>query len=106
MPPARGPTKSVRRVAHRWAGLRSFVADEDPVVGPDPEVPSFFWLAGQGGFGIMTAPALARIAASLITTGDAGPNSLGLDTASAGPGAAAPPAQRAAAPPAQRVVES
>jgi glycine/D-amino acid oxidase-like deaminating enzyme len=52
-------------------------------------------LAGpQGGFGIMTAPALARIAASLITTGDAGPNSLGLDPASAGPGAAAPPAQR------------
>jgi D-arginine dehydrogenase len=77
--------QSVRRVAHRWAGLRSFVADEDPVVGPDPEVPSFFWLAGQGGFGIMTAPALARIAASLITTGDAGPNSFGLDPAQLGP---------------------
>ena len=77
--------RSVKRVAHRWAGLRSFVDDEDPVVGPDPEAPSFFWLAGQGGFGIMTAPALARIAASLINTGDADPNSLGLDPARLGP---------------------
>ena len=76
--------RAVRRVAHRWAGLRSFVADQDPVVGRDPEVPSFFWLAGQGGFGIMTAPALARIAAGLITMGH-GPPGLGLDAARLGP---------------------
>jgi D-arginine dehydrogenase len=57
----------VRRLSHRWAGLRSFVADQGPVVGPDPAAPGFVWLAGQGGFGIMTAPALARICARLIT---------------------------------------
>jgi D-arginine dehydrogenase len=54
------------RLRRRWAGLRSFVADENPVVGRDPAAPGFVWLAGQGGFGIMTAPALARIAAALI----------------------------------------
>jgi D-arginine dehydrogenase len=74
----------VRRVTHRWAGLRSFVADDNPVVGRDPDVPSFFWLAGQGGFGIMTAPALARIAAGLITTGDSPPG-VGFDATRLGP---------------------
>ena len=58
---------AVRRIGHRWAGLRSFVADHAPVVGLDPEVPAFVWLAAQGGFGIMTAPAMARIAAAQIT---------------------------------------
>jgi D-arginine dehydrogenase len=58
---------AVRRIGHRWAGLRSFVADHAPVVGPDPEMPAFVWLAGQGGFGVMTAPAMARIAAAQIT---------------------------------------
>ena len=62
---------TVRRIAQRWAGLRSFVADHDPVLGPDPDAPGFFWLAGQGGFGIMTAPAMATIAASLIRSGEA-----------------------------------
>jgi len=57
---------AVRRIGHRWAGLRSFVADHAPVVGPDPEVPGFVWLAGQGGFGVMTAPAMARIAAAQV----------------------------------------
>lgn len=56
---------SVRRVENRWAGLRSFVADKTPVVGFDPVAPGFFWLAGQGGYGIQTAPALARLAAAL-----------------------------------------
>jgi D-arginine dehydrogenase len=55
----------VRRIAHSWAGLRSFVADEAPVVGFDSRAPDFLWLAGQGGYGIMMAPALARIAAGL-----------------------------------------
>jgi D-arginine dehydrogenase len=63
----RATTMRVRRVEHRWAGLRSFVADRTPVVGFDPRVEGFFWLAGQGGYGIQTAPALARIAVALIT---------------------------------------
>ncbi len=56
----------VRAVENKWAGLRSFVADKVPVVGYDPGVADFFWLAGQGGYGIQTAPALARLAASLV----------------------------------------
>jgi D-arginine dehydrogenase len=54
----------VRRVEHKWAGLRSFVADKCPVVGFAPDAPGFFWLAGQGGYGIQSAPALARWAAA------------------------------------------
>lgn len=54
-------------VEHRWAGLRSFAPDRLPVFGFDPAEPGFFWFAGQGGFGIQTAPAAALIAASLIT---------------------------------------
>jgi D-arginine dehydrogenase len=59
----------MRRIARAWAGLRSFVADRVPVLGFAPDAPGFFWLAGQGGFGIMMAPALAAAAASLIGTG-------------------------------------
>ena len=59
----------VKRLAHQWAGLRSFVADGAPVAGFDPEAQDFFWLAGQGGYGIMMASALARASASLITGG-------------------------------------
>ena len=59
----------VKRITHRWAGLRSFVADKTPVVGMDDEAEGFFWLAGQGGYGIMTSPAMARAAAGLITSG-------------------------------------
>ena len=55
----------VRRIDHRWAGLRSFVPDKTPVVGYDPTVAGFFWLAGQGGYGIQTAPGLGRLAAAL-----------------------------------------
>lgn len=57
---------SVRRIDHKWAGLRSFVADRCPVVGFDNDVPGFFWMAGQGGYGIQSAPALARVAAALV----------------------------------------
>ena len=57
---------SLRRIESRWAGLRSFVPDGDPVAGYDPEGEGFFWLAGQGGYGIQTAPALARAAAALV----------------------------------------
>lgn len=55
----------IRRIDHRWAGLRSFVRDKTPVVGFDPVVENFFWLAGQGGYGIQTAPGIARLAAAL-----------------------------------------
>ena len=57
---------SIRRIENKWAGLRSFVADKCPVCGFDDRAPDFFWLAGQGGYGIQTAPALARIAASQV----------------------------------------
>ena len=59
-------TVPVKRVAHRWAGLRSFVPDRSPVAGWDPQAEGFFWLAGQGGYGIQMAPALARAAAALV----------------------------------------
>ena len=59
-------THKVRSVAHRWAGLRTFAEDETFVVGFDPLAQGFFWLAGQGGYGVQTAPALSRLAASQI----------------------------------------
>ena len=52
----------VRHIAHRWAGLRSFVADNKPVNGYAPDVAGFYWLVGQGGFGVQTSPTMARIA--------------------------------------------
>jgi D-arginine dehydrogenase len=58
-------TIEVRRIHSRWAGLRTFAADGEPVIGPDPEEPSFLWLAGQGGNGVMGAPAAAQMAAAL-----------------------------------------
>jgi D-arginine dehydrogenase len=57
---------NVRHVRSSWAGLRTFVADRNPVVGPDPSVEGLFWFAGQGGYGIQTAPALARTGAALL----------------------------------------
>lgn len=59
-------TEPVKRINHRWAGLRSFVADRSPVAGYDTHAEGFFWLAGQGGYGIQMAPALARTAAALL----------------------------------------
>ena len=56
----------VERVEHRWAGLRSFAPDRLPVYGFDLREPGFFWCAGQGGFGIQTAPAAADLAARLL----------------------------------------
>ena len=55
----------VNHVSHRWAGLRTFAQDRVPVVGFDARVPGFFWCAGQGGYGIQSAPAFARTAAAL-----------------------------------------
>ncbi len=57
----------VEAVERKWAGLRSFAPDRLPVYGRDPRQPDFFWFAGQGGFGIQTAPAAARLARSIIT---------------------------------------
>ena len=68
----------VRRIAHSWAGLRSFVADDAPVVGFDEAVEGFFWLAGQGGYGIMMAPALATHTMHLCTSGAPSPELLAL----------------------------
>jgi D-arginine dehydrogenase len=62
-------TLELRTIRRRWAGLRSFVADRGPVIGMDGDQPGFFWLAGQGGFGIMTSPAASRAAASLVADG-------------------------------------
>lgn len=56
----------VDAVEHKWAGLRSFARDRLPVYGFDAGQPGFFWCAGQGGFGIQTAPAAARLAAALL----------------------------------------
>jgi len=56
----------VEAVEHRWAGLRSFAPDRLPVIGRDPANPAFFWFAGQGGAGIQTAPAAARMAAQAL----------------------------------------
>ena len=53
-------------MSHRWAGLRTFVADGEPVVGFDPLANGFFWLAGQGGYGIQTSPAIAMLCDHLI----------------------------------------
>jgi D-arginine dehydrogenase len=55
----------IAAVERRWAGLRSFAPDRLPVYGPDPADAGFFWFAGQGGFGIQTAPAAARLGAQL-----------------------------------------
>jgi len=55
----------VNRVSHSWAGLRTFSPDRAPVVGFDARVEGFFWCAGQGGYGIQTAPAMSRTAAAL-----------------------------------------
>ncbi len=60
-------TLPVRRIARSWAGLRSFVADRVPTAGFAPDAPGFFWLAGQGGYGLQTAPAMAEIVEAFAT---------------------------------------
>jgi D-arginine dehydrogenase len=57
------PVRTVRRA---WAGLRTFAPDRAPVVGEDPDMPGFWWLVGQGGAGIKTAPAMAQVLAALL----------------------------------------
>ena len=76
-------THIVARINHKWAGLRTFAPDKVPIVGMDPDVDGFFWLAGQGGAGIMTSPAMARLACELIVRGQLPPDiaDLGLTAA-------------------------
>lgn len=57
----------IAAIERKWAGLRSFAPDRVPVYGYDPKTSGFFWFAGQGGFGIQTAPAAALLAAALLT---------------------------------------
>jgi D-arginine dehydrogenase len=59
----------LRSVVSTWAGLRTFAPDRIPVCGPDPEVDGLWWLAGQGGYGIQTAPAMAAALAGLLVEG-------------------------------------
>ena len=68
----RATSIQVRRVTHRWAGLRTFAPDREPVIGFDPTVDGFFWLAALGGYGIQTAPAVGELAAGLMTSGEIG----------------------------------
>jgi D-arginine dehydrogenase len=56
----------VPRIHSKWAGLRTFTPDKHPAVGFAPDAEGFFWLAGQGGFGLQTSPAMAAIVSSLI----------------------------------------
>ncbi len=56
----------VEAVTHSWAGLRTFALDRLPIFGFDTKVPGFFWCAGQGGFGIQTAPAAASLCANQL----------------------------------------
>jgi D-arginine dehydrogenase len=60
-------TEKVRRIAAKWAGLRTFAPDRTPVVGFDPHTRGFFWLAGQGGYGMQTSSGMARAAAALAS---------------------------------------
>lgn len=60
----------VQRLERTWGGLRTFAPDGLPVVGFDPAADGFFWLAGQGGYGIQTSPALSRMAAALLAGGE------------------------------------
>ncbi|MCP3749170.1 FAD-binding oxidoreductase [Pseudomonas sp. SBB6] len=59
-------TLAIRRPSHTWAGLRSFVADGDLVIGHDPQNPAFFWLAAQGGYGIQSAAGASQLACALL----------------------------------------
>lgn len=71
----------VAGIEHKWAGLRSFAPDRAPVYGHEPGEAGFFWFAGQGGFGIQTAPAAALLAAALVTGDAPSPAIAGIDAA-------------------------
>ena len=60
-------TEPVTKLLSNWAGLRTFSPDRVLVIGPDASDPTFFWLAGQGGYGFQSSPAASQLAADLIT---------------------------------------
>jgi glycine/D-amino acid oxidase-like deaminating enzyme len=60
-------TEPITRMLANWAGLRSFAPDRTLVIGRDPVIPDFVWLAGQGGYGFQTAPAASQLVADLLT---------------------------------------
>jgi D-arginine dehydrogenase len=59
-------TLQITRPTRTWAGLRSFVSDGDLVGGYDSDAPGFFWLTGQGGYGIQTSPAMGEACAAIV----------------------------------------
>jgi len=83
----RATTLKVAKIDHKWAGLRTFVDDKRPVVGFDQRVAGFFWLVGQGGYGIQTAPGMGRLVGALAAGGSV-PNEMaefGVDSAALSP---------------------
>lgn len=80
-------TLDLRSVVTSWAGLRTFARDGEPVIGFDDEVPNLFWFAGQGGYGIQSAPSAARVAAALVVGGVTPPDIVasGLDVTTLAP---------------------
>ncbi len=70
-------TLTIRSVKNTWAGLRTFTPDRTPAVGWDDRERGFFWLVGQGGYGIKTSPAMGRLAAGLIIDGEIPPDVAG-----------------------------
>jgi D-arginine dehydrogenase len=90
-------TLRIVRLESAWAGLRCFAPDRLPVLGWDPQLPGFFWCAGQGGFGIQTAPAAGMLCAALLrgrelpaALADAGVRAAAYDPARLAPGRAEP----------------
>lgn len=63
----------VDRPLHTWAGLRTFAPDRLPIVGFDDDAPGFFWLAGQGGFGVQTSPEMGRLVGAVVSGQEATP---------------------------------
>ena len=59
-------TLNIKSVNSSWGGLRTFAPDDNPVVGYEANAEGFFWMVGQGGYGIQTSPAMARLSASLV----------------------------------------
>ena len=67
------PVKSIKRT---WAGLRTLAPDRVPVVGPSNNNQQFIWLAGQGGFGVQTSPALGELTADFLLKGEKIPDAI------------------------------
>ncbi len=89
----RATLAAIKRVRRSWAGLRTFAPDRSPVIGFDDGAPGFFWLAGQGGYGIQTAPAVSALAAALVRAEAAPPALASFDPATVSPARFAKPRQ-------------